>query len=163
MFQHRHELLIHVALDFLEGEVRRDAVLPPGHSVRLEGADHQAAGVLAVIGAAVVIAHHRQVVRQAVEFLGHRVIVFAGVQRHADASHAADFTPPQATAVDHEIGFDIALVGNHAGDAAVGLFNVGNTHALEAQRAASASALDESLGDVDRARGTVLRDPAGAE
>jgi len=163
VLEHRHELLVHMALDLLEGKVIGYAPLPPRHGVRFECADHQAARVLAVIGATIVVAHHRQVMWQIIQLLSHRVVVFTGVQRHADARHTADFTAPKAAAVDDEIRRNLTLVGDHAADPSIGLLDAGDAHTLEAQGAASSRTLDEGLGHIDRARGAILLDPGCAQ
>ena len=51
--------------------------------------------------------------------LGHNVEMLAGMERHVDARHQADFARPHAGAIDHIVGGDIALVRLHADGAAV--------------------------------------------
>ena len=94
LFEHRHELIIQVTFEFFEGEIEGNTVLPPRNRVRFEGADQQATGVFTVVGAVIVIAHHRQIAGQIVEFFGMRVIMLTGMQGHADPGHASRFRDP---------------------------------------------------------------------
>ena len=74
-----------------------------------------------------------------------------------------DFATPQSAAIDHVISLDFTLIGNHPGNAAIGLADAGDAHALETERATATGPLDEGLGDIDRTRGTILRNPTRAE
>ena len=59
-----HELLFHMAGELVEAEVLGDRVEADRARDRLESAHEQAAGVLAVVRALVLVAQHRQVGRQ---------------------------------------------------------------------------------------------------
>jgi hypothetical protein len=83
--EHRHELVLHVPRQLVEAEVLGDPIHAPGAGIILECADKNAARVLAVIGALVVVPHHRQVRWQIVELFGVCVVVLAGVQGYVDA------------------------------------------------------------------------------
>ena len=56
--------MIHVLGKRLEGMILADPFETPGLGLGLEGADHQLAGVLLVIGAFIGHPHHRHVARQ---------------------------------------------------------------------------------------------------
>ena len=162
VLQHRQELRLHVAGQFVEAEPLGDAVHAPGSGPLLEGADQQAAGVLAVVGTAVVVAQHRQF-RGQVELLGMGVVVLAGRQRHLDPGQPAQFASPHAGAVDHHPGADLAPVGEHARDPSVPLADAGHPDVLETQSAARAGPLEQGHGDIDRAGLAVLRHPGPAQ
>jgi len=165
-FQNRHEV-IHVAGQLVEAEVLGDAVHAPGPGVALEGAQEDLAGVLLVVGAAVRVAQHRQVGRQAVDRVGQDVIVLAGVKRHPDASHEPHLAGPHAGAVDHVVGGDLALVGRDAGDprsARPGRDpDGGHLGVLEDPGAAGARALGQGHGGVDRVGLAVVGQEDGAD
>ena len=110
----RHELLFHVAGELVEAEVVRDRVEPDGPRVRLERPDQQAACVLPVVGALVLVAQHRQVARQVGELLGVGVVVLAGVQRDRHPGEPAEVARPQPCRAHHELAGDVARLRLHS-------------------------------------------------
>lgn len=132
-----------------------NAVHAPGLGLGLEGTQQDLAGVFLVIGAFVGDAQHRHL-GQAGDRLGDDVEMFAGLQRHVDPGHAADFVPPHAGAVDDHVTGDVALfaavVGDpvDTGDPAPLAGNARNPGAFLDQRAALARALGQGQCDIGR-------------
>ena len=89
--------------------------------------------------------------------------MLARMQRHRNAGHRANLARPHAAGIDDVIGLDRALVSHYASDAAIGLVDVGDLDALDDFRAVIARALGKRLGDVDRIRLSVLRQPDAAD
>ncbi len=144
-------------------EILGDAVHAPWLGVRLEGTKQDLSGIFLVIGAFVRHPQHRQVRGQPVDPLGHDIEMLARMKRHRNTGHCTDFARPHAARIDHVIGLDRALVGHYASDAAIGLVDVGDLDALDDFRAVIARALGKRLGDVDRIRLSVLRQPDAAD
>ncbi len=92
----------------------------PRLGLRLEAADDQPADLLLEVRVAVGVAQDRHVGCTPSMRLGDDVEVLGGVQRDVDARHGADLLGPLARAVDDDLGLDVAAVGAHAGDRAVG-------------------------------------------
>ncbi len=161
-FQNRHEM-VHVAGQLVETEIVGDGRHVHRNGVRLERAEQNFSGIFLVVGTAALIAQHRQVARQAFNRVGQNIIVLAGMQRHRNAGHQADIPRPQPGAVDHEIGLDIALVGGHAGDLAVGLVNIRHLDVFDDGRTAHARALGHRHRHVDRVGLAVLRQEDAAD
>jgi hypothetical protein len=105
-----------ILLEELEFERVGDLVRGhPGLGFRLEPADHQPADLFLEVGVAVGVAQDRQVGVHAGDGFGDHVEVLGGIQRHVHPRHGADGLRPLAGAVDHDLGFDVAGVGAHAG------------------------------------------------
>ena len=139
-----------VGLDIVETEGLRDAVHAPGFGHGFEVANHDLAGLFADVGRIAGVAQDGQHLVHPGDRLGNQVVVLAGLQRHVYARHIADLAGPHAGAVHHELRRDIAAVGAHAGDLAVGLLDADDLGLLEDLRAAHAGALGERHGDVRR-------------
>ena len=159
----RHELLFHVAGELVEAEVLRDRVEADRSRVRLECADEQAVGVLAVVRALVLIAQHRQVAGQIAELLGVGVVMLAGVQRDRHPGEAAELARPQPCRAHHELARDVARLGFHPRHPAVRGADTGDLHVLDAAHPAPASALHVGVHHVDGARHPVDLEPRAAK
>ena len=159
----RHELLFHVAGELVEAEVLRDRVEPDGPCVGLERSHEQAAGVLAVVGALVLVTQHRQVARQVGELLGVGVVVLAGVQRDRHPGEPAEMARPQPGRAHHELAGDVARFGLDACHPAVGGAYADDLHVLDAVHAPPAGALHVGAHHVDGARHPVDLEPRAAQ
>ena len=123
----------------------------------------RAAGVLPVVRALVLIAHHRQVARQIVELLGVGVVMLAGMQGNGHAGEAPEVARPQARRAHHELARDVPGRGRNARHPALGAANSGDRNVLQALHAAPARALHVGVDDVDGARHSVDLEPRAAE
>ncbi len=89
----------------------------PAHAVglghRLEGADHEAAGLGLHVDAPVLVSKHREAGRQALDRFGHEVEVLAGMQGDVHAHVAAQLVGPHAGSGHHVLGIHRTLVGLH--------------------------------------------------
>ena len=99
-----------------------------------------------------------------VERLGDQVVVLGRLQRHARRRRArrpgGPTCPAAFTTVSHSI---VAPVGLDAGDAAAGLRDAGDGHALEDRRALHARALRVGLRDVGGVRAALVGHPRRRE
>ena len=134
-----------------------------GRALGSNAPDEQAAGVLAVVGALVLVAQHRQVARQVGELLGVGVVVLAGVQRDRHPGEAAELARPQARRAHHELARDVAGLGLHARHPAVRGADAGDLHVLDAAHPAPAGALHVGAHHVDGARHPVDLEPRAAQ
>ncbi len=144
--------MVEILGQLVEFEAVGDAVHTPGFGMGFEGAQKDLARVLLVIGAFVGDAQDRHG-GQARDRLGHDVEMFASVERHVDAGHAAHLVPPHAGAVDDHVTGDVprrVILGLpvDAGDAAARAGEGGDFHPLADQRAILARALGQCLGDI---------------
>ena len=163
VLEDRHELLFGVARQLVEAEVGGKLGDVDGTRDRLEGADEEAPRVLPDVGRDVVVAQRREVGGEVRDLLGVRVVVLAGVEGHVDPRHPSDVPPPEAGAVHHEVGLDVARVRPDPGDPAVLVVDGGDRHPFEAARSAVPGAADEGRHHVDGARHPVRRDPRPAD
>ena len=92
----------------------------PWHTMALIGSQQHAVALLAHVDLAVEIhrvQHHLAGAAVDLDHLGHvlrdEVLVFHGQDRQLQANKAAHFTRPQAAAVDHVLGDDVALFSDH--------------------------------------------------
>ena len=159
----RHELVFHVARKLVEAEVLRNRVEPDGSCIGLERPHQQAAGVLAVVGALVLIAQHRQVARQIGELLGVGVVVLAGVQRNRHSGEAAEVARPQPRRAHHELAGDVARLGPHSGHPSVLGEDARDRYVLDAAHSAAARAFHVGAHHVDGARHSVDLEPRAAQ
>ena len=134
-----------------------------GRALGSNAPDEQAAGVLAVVGALVLVAQHRQVVRQVGELLGVGVVVLAGVQRDRHPGEAAEVARPQPGRAHRELAGDVARIGLHARHPAVCGADAGDLHVLDAAHSAPAGALHVGVHHVDGARHPVDLEPRAAQ
>jgi hypothetical protein len=97
-------------------EVPGRAVDGPRVAGLLVDADHQAAALLAQVALAARVHDVGQFLVALVDLgdvVGHQVLVLHGVERMIDPDHLADLARPQPTGVDHLLGRDRALLGDH--------------------------------------------------
>ena len=163
VLEDRHELLLGVARQLVEAEVGGKLGDVDGAGDRLEGPDEEAPRVLPDVGRDVVVAEGREVGGEVRDLLGVGVVVLAGVEGHVHPRHPPDVPPPEARAVHHEVGLDVARVRPDPGDAAVLVVDGGDRHPFEAARPPAAGAPDERRHHVDGARHPVRRHPGPAD
>ena len=167
--EHRHAVhphlqdrleMVEILRQRVEAEIGRDAGHAPRLGARLEGAEHQLAGVFLVVGALVRHAQHRQP-GQAGNRLGDDVEVLAGMQRQRDADLRRQVARPHAPAIDHHLGGDPPglLPGRpgDAGDAAAACLHAGDGHALADQHPAQAGTLGQRQRHIGRVGLPVVR------
>ena len=159
----RHELLFHVAGQLVEAEVLGNRIEPDGPCLVLERPHQQAARILAVVGALVLVAQYRQVARQVGKLLGVSVVVLARVQRDRHPGEAAEMARPQSRRAHHELAGDVARLGLDPRHAAVRGADAGDLHVLDAAHPAPAGALHVGAHHVDGARHPVDLEPRAAE
>ena len=163
VLQDRHELLLGVARKLVEAEVGGKLGDVDGAGDRLEGPDEEAPRVLADVGRDVVVAQGREVGGEIRDLLGVGVVVLARVEGHVHPRHTPDVPPPEARAVDDEVGLDVARVRPDPGDEAVLVVDGGDRHPFEAARPPAAGAPDERRHHVDGACPPVRRHPGPAD
>ena len=66
-------------------------------------------------------------------------------QRHGDACHAADLGGEHAAGVDHQLGGDVATVGDHAADPSVADLDARDTRVLADLRSPPPRAFDQRI------------------
>ena len=119
-----------VGRDLAEAEVVGDPIDRPRRGDRLEEADHEPAGLLAVVGEPVGVLEDRQVGRHPLERLGDQVGVLDRLERHRHPGHRPDLAGPHAGAVDDVLGLDRSVLGDHAGHPAGALRDAGDRRTL---------------------------------
>ena len=124
-FQRRRDA-VQVGLQQLLAKTPRGGAGGPWHTGLLVHAEHHALAFLAQVTFGAEVDHVTDLFARGLverldfgDVVGHQVHVFHGQDRQLNAHHAADFAGPQAAAVDHVFGVDVALVGAHR-PAAVG-------------------------------------------
>ena len=140
--------MLHAAGDFVKAEVLGNALGGPGAGMRLESAEEQLSGVVLIVRAGVIVAHHREARIQPRHRFKQRVVVLAGMQGHVHPDRCRQFPGPHAGAQHHEFGGDIALIGGHSGHASGPGANGGDGHVLKDTCAGRARALGQRIGDV---------------
>ena len=134
-----------------------------GRAFVLERPHEQAPGVLAVVGALVLVAQHRQVARQVGELLGVGVVVLAGVQRNRHPRETAEVARPQPRRAHHEFARDVARLGLDPRHPTVRGADAGDLHVLDAAHPTPARALHVGAHHVDGARHPVDLEPGAAQ
>ena len=134
-------------------KICRDAIHRPRFGVRFKRAQQHFARVLFVVRTFVGYAQHGHLCQTGDRF-GHDIEVFAGVQRHVHAQHAADFMAPHAATVDDHFTGDVARL--------ITLFPIhaGNTASLACDTG-GAGALNDACTALSRAFGQRQRDVGG--
>ena len=124
-FQRRRDA-VQVGLQQLLAKTPRGGAGGPRHTGLFVDAEHHALAFLAQVTFGAEVDHVTDLFARGLverldfgDVVGHQVHVFHGQDRQLNAHHAADFARPQAAAVDHVFGVDLALVGAHR-PAAVG-------------------------------------------
>ena len=101
--------MLEITGDFIEAEILRDTVHPPGSGGRLEGSNQQLARIVFVICTVVVIAQDRQAWIQSRNRFEQSVIVLTGMQWHVYANRSRQIARPYST-TDHDIvRIDVAV------------------------------------------------------
>ena len=163
VLEDRHELLLGVARQLVEAEVGGKLGDVDGARDRLEGADEEAPRVLPDVGRDVVVAQGREAEGDIRDLRGVGVVVLAGVEGHVDPRHPSDLPPPEARAVHHEVGLDVARVRPDPGNPAVLAADGGDRRLFEAARPPVPGSPDEGRDHVDGARRPVGRNPGPAD
>ncbi len=109
--------------------------LQPRRRVRLEAAHQQSADFFLEVDVAIGIAQHRQLAMNAVDAVGHDVVVLAGEERHRDVDLARHFARPLAAAQHDDFSIDAAVVAGLIAPGQTGnAFHAGRRSHLEPAR-----------------------------
>ena len=154
--------MIPVVVEELELETLRHDV-EPRDRVGLVAAEGEAADLLLEVGPPVGIADRRHAGNDAVDLLGHHVLMLHRLERHADPGQRADLARPHAGAEHHLVAGDRARRGLDAGDPPVLDDEAGAADALVQLGAMHPRALGQRLGDVGGAGLPVARHEGRAD
>ena len=122
--------------------------------VRLETTDKKALRLVADIHVAVMGSQNGHASIDAVEGLGDKGVVFAGVKRSGNAGHSCNRARPEPTAQCDRVASDDAIIGLNAANPAVGESKPFHRCVLEDAHASGAGALNQrgaNIGGTDAA------------
>ena len=138
--QYRRKM-VDVLGQLVEAEAFRNTIDGPRLGNRLEGPQHDLAGVFLVIGTLVRDAQHGQIAGHLGTCLADDIEMLTGLQGKCDTGHSAHLTSPHAGAVDHNFGSHRPLIGGDASRISVRLGDRSDADVLEYSDAAIARAL----------------------
>ena len=114
-----------------EGEVAGDLIGAPDLAAGLEEPGHELARLFFEVGVVAGITQRRSADLHSVEGFGDYVEVLACLQRNVDPDLGSEVTGPHAGREHDCLGLDLTLFGDHAGDFAVGNFQVRYRNAFD--------------------------------
>ena len=148
--------VLQVIGQLVKTEALGDAFHAPGLGHGLKPAHQQLARVFFEIRAAIGVAQHWQVGRQALHGLGHDVEMLGRMQGHGGTGPGTQFMGPHAGAVDHRVSAQHALCRAHADGTAVFHQNLLDLGVLKNTCATALGSFGQGLGGVDRVGAAVL-------
>ena len=128
--------------------VEDDRVGKVGKRIGLERSGHPAADVRDQVGDVVHVPHGGSFRGQSLELFRNHVKMVAGLQRNLCADHGADFTSPDARAVDHDLAGDRPAIGFDTGDLIVLPGNPRHARVIADCGTIGLGALDEGLDEI---------------
>src|SRR5262245_35752069 len=133
--------MIPVGVEQREVEALGDSVERPGNRIRLVAADDQPSDLLLAIDQTVWVPQRRHVAGNAVDRLGHEILVLHGLQRYGYAGEPPHRARPLAGAVHDHVGRHVAQSSAHADGSPILGLDSRHTAVLDDAYAAGAGAL----------------------